>query len=82
MSQLPMLRKFSMAMARQIISKVILIHAHAFLALGPETGCDLALVVFFYHEILVFLEVEVRGERHAAFAFSYGLGHNGRVKSF
>ena len=82
MPQLPVLSQFSVTVARQIVAKVIFVHAHAFLALGPETGGDLALVVLFDYEVLVLFEIEGRGERHAAFAFSYGLGHDVWVEGF
>ena len=82
MPQLSMLGQFSMAMARQIIAEVILVHAHAFLALSPEPSRDLALVVFFNHEVFVFLEVEARGEGDAALTFSNGFGRHSWVEGF
>jgi hypothetical protein len=80
--ELPMLPELCMSMARQIISVVILIRPHAFLALGPEPCLNLAPVIFFNRKVLVRLQVEICGVGDPVRAFALRVGGDGRVQRF
>jgi hypothetical protein len=71
-----------MTMASQIVAKIVLVCPHAFLAFGPESSCDLALVVFFYVKVLVVHELHVRQEWDPTLPFAQGVGYDGWVEGF